>query len=88
MEGYNLHPWKSCKSVIVLYLPAANAKGAQKVDTFSVLCLENLMCNPDRANGSCVPDFTFNLLNIYPPQSPRKQSKQEKLQKSMWNINN
>lgn len=46
------------------------------------------MCNPDRANGSGVPDFTFNLLNIYPPQSLRKQSKQEKLQKSVRNINN
>lgn len=36
--------------------------------TFSVLSLENLMCNTDEANGSCVPDFTFNLLNIYPRQ--------------------
>lgn len=35
--------------------------------TFSVLCLENLMCNTDEANGSCVPNFTCNLLNIYPP---------------------
>lgn len=36
--------------------------------TFSVLCLENLMCNTDEANGSYVPNFTCNLLNIYPPQ--------------------
>lgn len=46
--------------------------------TFSVLCLENLMCNTDEANGSCVPNFTCNLLNIYPPTGSMKTKQTQK----------